>query len=451
MKNMKIVMLKILFLLCSLMSLNCFANIPADFSLSPMIEKTSPAVVNIRAQIKVMSYDRLSPLDRQKLNPNEIPNAILSIASGVIVDAKKGYILTNAHVIDDAQAVVVTLKDGRHYNAKIIGLDKPSDIALLQINAINLIELPMGNSNNLKVGDFVVAIGNPYGLNQTVSSGIVSALGRAALGIENFENFIQTDASINPGNSGGALLNIKGELVGINTAILAPNQGSVGIGFAIPVNMAKSVMMQLIQFGNVRRGTLGVGAQDVTPDLATALNLKSSDGAVVTLVMVNSPAEQAGLKVGDVITAVDNNIVKNANDVVNAIAFLRVNSTAKLSILRDGKPVSLNIQTTDPKKRLEISEKLDPFLFGVGLKNLNIFSPQHGEIHGVLVLSVLEDTNAWHADLRPNDVIVSVNQQPVTNIDALKKIVASVNAHQELVLHVLRDAGAVFLVINKES
>lgn len=444
-------MLKIFVLFLSMISLHCFANVPVDFTLSPMIQKTSPAVVNIRAQIKVMNYDRLSPLDRQRLNPDQIPNAILSVASGVIVDANKGYILTNAHVVDDAQAIVVTLKDGRHYNAKLIGLDKPSDIALLQINAKNLTALPIANSNNLKVGDFVVAIGNPFGLNQTVSSGIVSALGRAALGIENFENFIQTDASINPGNSGGALLNMKGELIGINTAILAPTRGSIGIGFAIPANMAKSVMMQLIQYGNVRRGALGVGAQDITPDLATALNLKSTDGAVVTLVLVNSPAESAGLKVGDIITTIDQNPVKNANDVVNAIAFLRVNSIAKLSVIRDGKPMTFNIQTTDPKKRLEISEKQDPFLFGVGLKNFNIFSPQHGEIHGVLVLSIMEDTNAWHADLRPNDVIIAVNHQPITNVNELKKAVAAANGNTDLVLHVLRDAGAVFLVINKES
>jgi len=416
-------------------------------SLSPVIEKVSPAVVNIRAQIKI-NYDSLSRLQQRNLEDSPLPDVVLSVASGVIVDAAKGYILTNSHVVDDAQSVMVTLSDGRHFNAKIIGMDKPSDVAVIQIPAKNLTAIELTYPNKLKVGDLVIAIGNPFGLNQTVSSGIVSALGRTALGIENYENFIQTDAPINPGNSGGALINSTGQLVGINTAILAPSRGSIGIGFAIPANMAKSVMQQLIEFGNVKRGALGVGAQDISPELATGLNLNSTKGAVVTLVMPNSPAELAGIKIGDIITSVNNSEIKNANDVVNSIAFMRVNSKAAIQILRDNKSLTFSILITDPKKRLEADQQMDPLLYGVGLKNFSVLAPQQGNVNGVLVISVLEDSNAWQSDLRPGDVIISANKQPVTNIDELKKI--SKNA-SSLILNVLRGPGAVFLVINKDS
>lgn len=434
-----------------LLSFSAFASLPTNFSLAPMIEKASPSVVNIRAQIKILDYETLTRLQKQKRvqgGTGQIPDSMLSVGSGVIVDGTKGYILTNSHVVDDAQAITITLSDGRHYNAKLIGLDKPSDIALLQIKAKNLTPIDISDSNNLRVGDLVVAIGNPFGLNQTVSSGIVSALGRTSLGIENYENFIQTDAPINPGNSGGALINSQGQLIGINTAILAPNRGSIGIGFAIPSNMAKSVMLQLIEFGNVRRGALGVGAQDVTPELANALKLSKAKGAVITLIRPNSAAAKAGLKVGDIITAVNNNEVKNANDVVNAIAFMRVNSKASLNVLRNNSSLSFTVDIADPRMGQKANEKLDPLLYGVGLKNFNILSPIHGDVQGVLVVSVEEDSNAWHSDLRPGDIIVSANQQSVTNITDLKKITGNIN--HDLVLNVLRGSGAVFLVINKE-
>lgn len=417
-----------------------------------MIEKISPSVVNVRSQIKISdleAYLRLQKEKQQRGNKGALPDKVVSVASGVIVDAQKGYILTNAHVIDEAQSVIITLSDGRHYNAKIIGMDKPSDIALLQIQAKNLTAIPVSDSNNLKVGDIVAAIGNPFGLNQTVTSGIVSALGRTSLGIETYENFIQTDTSINSGNSGGALINTQGQLVGINTAILAPNQGNIGIGFAIPSNMAMSVMQQLIQYGNVRRGALGISAQDITPELSTAFNLNVTKGAVITLVMPNSPAEIAGMQPGDIITTINNTPVKNANDVVNSIAFLRVDSKAAISVLRNNKSMTFSIAITDPKKRKEASEQKDPFLFGVAMKNLYVFSPLHGYINGVAVISVEEDSNAWHSDLIPGDVIVSANQQKVTDMASLKKIVG--DAKQTLLLNVLRGSGAVFLVINKEQ
>ena len=423
------------------------ASTPANPSLAPMLEKVLPAIVNIRAQIKITDISMLNKLQRQPNADGTIPDKILSVGSGVIVDANKGYILTNAHVVNDAETITITLGDGHHYTAKLIGADKPSDIALIQIQAKNLKAITFGNSNSLKVGDYVTAIGNPFGLGQSVTSGIVSALGRNTLGIENFENFIQIDASINPGNSGGALVNTNGELIGINTAILAPARGSIGIGFAIPSNMAKSVMEQLIQYGDVKRGMLGVGAQDITPDLATAFNIGDTKGAAVTQVVPNTPAEKAGLKVGDVITSINNAEIKSANDVVNAIGLIRVNSRASISILRNNKPITLTVLLYDPKKRIEQSEAIDPFLFGVALKDFTLLSPIHGNVTGVLVASVDQASNAWQADLQPGDVITSANQQRVTSIVELKKIADS--AKDSLLLNVLRGPGAIFLIINK--
>lgn len=419
-------------------------------SLAPMLQKVLPAIVNIRADIKITDISTLSRLQRERGPTNgPIPDRFISVASGVIVDANKGYVLTNAHVINDAQTVTVTLSDGRHYSAKVIGLDKPSDVGLLQIKAKNLTSVPIGDSNLLKVGDTVAAIGNPFGLNQSVSSGIVSALGRATLGIENYENFIQTDAPINPGNSGGALLNEQGQLIGINTAILAPERGSIGIGFAIPSNMAKSIMMQLIQFGDVKRGILGIGAQDITPDLAEAFNLGNLKGAVVTLVRGETPAQKAGLQVGDVITSINGTAIKTSNDVVNSVGLMRVDTKASITLVRNNKTLTLTAELSDPKKIKEISEKVDPFLYGVALKNFSLYSPFHGAIKGVLVVSVEEESHAWQADLRPGDVITSANQQRVMNVDELQKIVSSVK--DTLLLNVLRGSGAIFLVINKES
>jgi serine protease Do len=423
----------------------------ANVSLAPMLQKVLPSIVNIRAQIKITDLNTLNRIQKnqpQKDNDAPVPDKFLSVGSGVIVNADKGYIITNAHVVEDAERVIVTLSDAHHYTAKIIGSDKASDIALLQIQGKNLSAITMGDSNDLKVGDYVAAIGNPFGLSQSVSSGIISALGRSTLGIENYENFIQIDASINPGNSGGALINTQGQLIGINTAILAPDRGSIGIGFAIPVNMAKSVMQQLIEYGNVRRGTLGIGAQDITPDLSSAFNLTTSKGAAVTQVMVNSPAQRAGLQVGDIITSVNGTDIKNANDVVNAVAFTRVDSKIQLSILRQNKAITLSTTLTDAKKREEANATQDPFLNGVGLKDFTLLSPIHGDIKGVLVVSVDEATNAWQSDLRAGDVITSVNQQKITSIEELKKAAASTK--DNLLLNVLRGPGAIFLVISKQ-
>jgi serine protease Do len=431
------------------------ATIPVDSSLAPMLQGVLPSVVNIKAQIKITDFNTLRELQLQRdKNPQNqagqaLPDSYTSIGSGVIIDSKNGLIVTNAHVVNDAQIITVTLSDRRHFTAKIIGTDKPSDIALIKIRAANLVNLPIGDSNKVKVGDYVAAIGNPFGLSQTVTAGIVSAIGRTTLGIENFENFIQTDAPINPGNSGGALVNMQGQLVGINTAILAPDRGSIGIGFAIPANMAKSVIGQLIQYGNVKRGLLGISAQDVSPELATAFNLDVTQGAAVTQILSSSPAEQAGIKVGDIITGVNGSEIKNASDVVNTIGFLRVDSKINIELLRNNKHITATVTLTDPSKRKKIVEQNDPFLYGVGLKNFRQLSPAFGNVKGVLVVSVEQDSTAWNSDLRPGDVITSVNQQPINSIDDIKTI--SAKTGKSLLLNVIRGPGAVFLVINKDQ
>lgn len=432
-----------------------FASTPLDPSIAPMLQKVMPAVVNIQAQIKITDINTLQEIQKQRgTKPAEENNApppttYMSVGSGVIVDANNGYILTNAHVVNDAQTVMVNLSDGRHFTAKIIGVDKPSDIAVIQIKGKNLLALNFADSNKLKVGDFVAAIGNPFGLGQTVTSGIVSALGRTTLGIENYENFIQTDAPINPGNSGGALINMQGLLVGINTANLTPNRGSIGIGFAIPANMAKSVMVQLMQYGNVKRGLLGIIAQDLTPELAAAFKLESSKGAAIASILPHSPASKAGLQSGDIIVGVEGLAVKNASDVINTVGFLRVDSQAKLDLIRNGKPLKIAVTLTDPKVRQQNLEEMDPFLNGVGLKNFTLSSPIHGNIEGILVVGVEQDSAAWQFDLRTGDIIISVNQQKVKNIADLRSFMNK--GDKSLLLNVIRGPAAIFLVMNKEA
>ena len=269
---------------------------------------------------------------------------VLSAGSGVIVDGAQGYVLTNNHVVANAQEIQVTLKDGRSFPARLIGSDPETDIALLRIDAQNLTAVAMGDSDRLEVGDVVIAIGNPFGLGQTVTSGIVSALGRSGLGIEGYEDFIQTDASINPGNSGGALVNSKGELIGINTAILGPSGGNIGIGFAVPVNMARAVMGQLLEHGEVRRGRLGISLQDLTPDLARAMNLELRGGALVAAVEPGTPAASAGLEPGDVIVQVNGEPIRDAGDLRNLVGLMPVGTELDMVLYRGGRERALSAQ-----------------------------------------------------------------------------------------------------------
>ncbi|WP_434101579.1 Do family serine endopeptidase [Methylocaldum gracile] len=326
-------------------------------TLAPMLEAVLPAVVNISTTSTVNVQENPlfnDPFFRRFFDlPNMPPRQRQqqSLGSGVIVNAENGLILTNHHVIANADQVTVTLQDGRDFEATVVGADPETDVAVVKIGEKNLTALRFGDSQSLRVGDFVVAIGSPFGLSQTVTSGIVSALGRSGLGIEGYEDFIQTDASINPGNSGGALVDLNGELVGINTAIVGPAGGNVGIGFAIPSHLAQAVMQQIVQYGEVQRGQLGIGVQDLTPESAKALGLERSGGAVIAQVQPDSPAAQAGLRPGDVVVAIDGAPVANASSLRNIIGLLRVGSEIKLDFLRNGQKRTVTARIAQPPAR----------------------------------------------------------------------------------------------------
>lgn len=320
-------------------------------TIAPMLEQVTPAVVNISVLSQAPQAENpllRDPFFRRFFNlPDQMPQSKpqVSAGSGVIIDARNGYVVTNNHVVENAQEIAVTLKDRRRLRAKLIGRDAATDIALLQIKADGLAALSIGDSDRTKVGDFVVAIGNPFGLGQTVTSGIVSAMGRSGLKIEGYEDFIQTDASINPGNSGGALVNFQGELIGINTAIIGPAGGSVGIGFAVPVSIVRSVVEQLREYGEVRRGRLGVAIQDLTPDLAESMSLKGDEGALIAKIERGSPADSGGLRSGDVVIAVDGRPVRSATDFRNRIGLLRVGTPVQLTVMREGGQKSVTVRT----------------------------------------------------------------------------------------------------------
>jgi serine protease DegQ len=322
-------------------------------TLAPMLEQVTPAVVNIAVVTRVAAEDNpllKDPFFRKFFglpegSPAPQERRALAAGSGVIIDAVKGLIVTNHHVVKNAEIVAVTLKDGRQLKARLVGSDPATEVALIRIEADGLAAIPLADSDSLRVGDVVLAIGNPFGVGQTVTSGIISALGRSGLTADNYEDFIQTDAPINPGNSGGALVNSKGELAGINTAIIAPSGGNVGIGFAIPSNMVRVVVEQIERFGKVRRGRIGVSVQSVTPDIAAAAGLRQATGAIVESVARNSPAERAGLKQGDVILAIDDRSVTSAADVRNRIGLRESGSPVTLTYLRNGRQESVKLVT----------------------------------------------------------------------------------------------------------
>ena len=311
-------------------------------TVAPVLREVTPAVVNIavRGRTRVQNPLLNDPFFRRFFNiPDQQPleRQTQATGSGVIVDGAQGYILTANHVVQDATSIEVTLKDNRRYKADLVGRDPETDIAVLKINAPNLIAVPMADSDRIEVGDFVLAIGNPFGLGQTVTSGIVSALGRSGINLEGYEDFIQTDAPINPGNSGGALVDLTGRLIGINTAILAPGGGNIGIGFAVPINMARSVMDQLIRYGQIQRGRIGIAIQDLTPELAESMNLRRNEGALVTSVEPRSSAERAGLRSGDIIVAVDGVPVRSSTQLRNRIGLMRVNQDVEMLVERNGR------------------------------------------------------------------------------------------------------------------
>ncbi|WP_215398217.1 Do family serine endopeptidase [Rheinheimera oceanensis] len=386
-------------------------------TLAPMLEQATPAVVHISVEGSREVRQRLPEAFRyffgqrgQGEYREERP--FRGLGSGVVIDAAKGYIVTNNHVIQDAKDIEVRLKDGRTFKAKKLGADPESDIALLQIEAKKLVQIPLADSDKTRVGDFAIAIGNPFGLEQTVTSGIISALGRGGLGIEGLEDFIQTDAAINSGNSGGALVNLRGELIGINTAILGPNGGNIGIGFAIPSNMMKNLVDQIIEHGEIRRGSLGIRGQDVTADLTEAMNLSVSRGAFVNEVLPDSAAEKAGLKSGDVIVSMNGNRISSFLELRAKVGTLGAGREAKLGILRDGKERTVTVKLQELASGQVAANQMHPMLDGAELTNTN---------GGVKIDAVANNSAAAQIGLLADDVIVGVNRQRIANLAELRK------------------------------
>ncbi len=399
-------------------------------SLAPIVEQAVPAVVNISTYTVKRNTNPLlqSPFFRHFFAiPEEMEESkrMQSAGSGVIVDAVNGYVLTNHHVVADADGIEVNLQDGRSLPAKLIGSDRKVDISLLQIQADNLKALPIANSRDLAVGDFVVAIGNPFGIGQTVTSGIISALGRNSLGIQGYEDFIQTDASINPGNSGGALIDMNGRLIGINSAIIAPAGGNVGIGFAIPIEVASSVMDQLIRYGEVRRGSIGAQFQDLTPELADAFGLKTFQGAVIARVAEGSAAADAGLQVGDIVTAADKRPVRNASDLYNRIGLSAVGHKLELDILHQGRKQTKRVEVRPIPVPQAAGSSISRLLSGTQLKDL--LPPGEEQSVGILLESVEPGSYAANLGFTTGDILFGVNRTRTRSIADLARVLASQN------------------------
>ena len=437
----------------SLFATNSVAGLPYSVdgqelpSLAPMVEKTRPAVVNIatRGSVDIQKHPLLNdPLFRRFFKGFEnLPQRkeVKSLGSGVIIDADAGHIVTNFHVIDGADEISVTLHDGQQLEATLVGLDPEADVAILKVEHAGLVSVPFADSSTLRVGDFAVAIGNPFGLGQTVTSGIVSALGRSGLGIEGYEDFIQTDASINPGNSGGALVNLRGELIGINTAILASGgTGNVGIGFAIPINMVREITNQLIEYGEVRRGMLGVIMQNLTPDLARAFGLDVHQGVVISQVVENSAASKAGLKAGDVIADINGTPVKSASAMRNIVGLMRVGAKMDITVIRDGAEKKLTAFIEDEVEQSLAGEKISTKLAGAEIESHDEAGNQY-----LIVSEVLRGSAAWNARLRKGDLIISVNRTPVKTLSDLKNAVSEDD--QQILFNVQRGQTALFILV----
>jgi len=417
-------------------------------SLAPMVKRVSPAVVNIatRGTIKEKPGQRNPLLDDPffrrffdvppDMKPRE--RQFQSAGSGVIVDAKNGYIITNHHVVENASEITVTLLDNRSFSAKVVGSDEGADIAVLQAKQPNLVAMALGDSSKLEVGDYVVAIGNPFGLQHTVTAGIVSALGRTGINPDGYEDFIQTDASINPGNSGGALVNLRGELVGINSAILSGSGGNIGIGFAIPVYMAKGVMDQLIKYGQVKRGVLGVNIYDVTPDVAKEFGLADVSGALVAGVAQGSAAEHAGVKTGDIIVSINGTPMRNATELRNSIGMLRVGDQVEIGLLRDGKPLKVTALVAE-RSETDVANAVD---IHRGLEGADLADAPDGA--GVLVRTVQDGSPAAQAGLRANDLVVAIGRTPVATLKSFREAAKGANL---LLLNVKRGSAVVLIPI----
>ncbi len=418
-------------------ALPAFATRDGMPSLAPLLAPVTPAVVNIAVVSR--SPEENNPLARdpffRRFFGLRSPEPQLSAGSGVIVDAKKGYVLTNHHVVKEATQVYVVLKDNRRFQATVLGSDAGTDIALLSIPPEGLTEVKFGDSDALQVGDFVLAIGNPFGIGQTVTSGIVSALGRSGLLPEGYEDFIQTDASINPGNSGGALINMKGELVGINTAILGPSGANVGIGFAVPSSIARTVMAQLVRFGEVRRGWLGMVMQDLTPALARSFGISESrSGAVIAQVQPGSPAAKAGLREGDVVLEVDNRPVRGSADLRNRLGLIPVGEILEFRVARGSEERRIPVRIAAVESGGPAGTESAPQLAGAALANAKRANGA-AVMQVILVTRVQPGSAAFRLGLRGGDVIIGVNRRRVGTVGEL---VAALHGSGPSVLSLLR-------------
>ncbi|HCX6538904.1 TPA: serine endoprotease DegQ [Salmonella enterica subsp. enterica serovar Typhi] len=410
-------------------------------SLAPMLEKVLPAVVSVKVEGTATQSQKV-PEEFKKFFGEDLPDQpsqpFEGLGSGVIIDAAKGYVLTNNHVINQAQKISIQLNDGREFDAKLIGGDDQSDIALLQIqNPSKLTQIAIADSDKLRVGDFAVAVGNPFGLGQTATSGIISALGRSGLNLEGLENFIQTDASINRGNSGGALLNLNGELIGINTAILAPGGGSIGIGFAIPSNMAQ----QLIQFGEIKRGLLGIKGTEMTADIAKAFKLNVQRGAFVSEVLPNSGSAKAGVKSGDVIISLNGKPLNSFAELRSRIATTEPGTKVKLGLLRDGKPLEVEVTLDSNTSSSASAEMIAPALQGATLSDGQL----KDGTKGVKVDSVEKSSPAAQAGLQKDDVIIGVNRDRISSIAEMRKVMAA--KPSIIALQVVRGNENIYLLL----
>ncbi|MBU2977701.1 DegQ family serine endoprotease [Alteromonas sp. C1M14] len=414
-------------------------------SLAPMLEEAMPAVVSISVEGTQTATQRVPEMFRYFFGgPQEQvqERPFKGLGSGVIIDASKGYVVTNNHVVENADEITVKLSDGREFEAKKLGADDQSDIALLKIEADDLTALPISNSDEMRVGDYVVAIGNPFGLSQTVTSGIISALGRSGLNIGGYEDFIQTDAAINRGNSGGALVNLRGELVGINTAIFGPNGGNVGIGFAIPSNMMKSLVDQIVEFGDVRRGLLGVMGNDVDAGLAKAMGVSANRGAFVREVTPESAAEKAGLQAGDIITEVNGRELHSFRELAAKIASMGAGAEVDLTIVREGDEQEVTVTLDDASNSKVTAETLHPALEGATLVN----GKDEAGNDGVKVSEIERNSPAARIGLQADDVIIGVNRQRVRTVADFRNKVDD-SGENVIALNVRRGSATIYLVI----
>lgn len=417
-------------------------------SLAPMLEKVLPAVVSVYVEGTQVQRKRIPeefkfffgpnmPSEQQSVRPFE------GLGSGVIINAEKAYVVTNNHVVNNADKIRVQLNNGKEYQAKLIGRDEQSDIALLQLvdaKEKDLTAVKLADSDSLRVGDFAVAVGNPFGLGQTATSGIISALGRSGLNLEGFENFIQTDASINRGNSGGALVNLNGELIGINTAILAPSGGNVGIGFAIPSNMVQSLTEQLIKYGEVKRGMLGIKGSEMTAEMAKAFKVDAQRGAFVSEVIPKSAAAAAGIKSGDVIVSLDGKTINSFAELRAKVATAGAGKKVKMGLLREGKPMEVDVELQNSDQSSTSAETLMPALQGATLNN--------GEVQGnkgVLIKDVEKASPAAQSGLLAGDMIIGVNSERTQNLGELRKILDS--KPNVVALNILRGEDNIYLIL----